>query len=107
MLVKLFLKYKWTEKRKIKRAFQRIFKSKELDIVIQCNVKVVDYLDATLNLNNGSFKLFVRSMMKQITSTRESDHPPNIIKQLPIAVEKRISDLSSSEEIFVQSMQYD
>ena len=37
---------------------------------------------------------------------KDSDHPPNIIKQLPTAVEKRISDLSSSEEIFEQSKQH-
>ena len=30
----------------------------------------------------------------------ESDHPPIILKQLPIAVEKRLSDLSANEQIF-------
>ena len=39
---------------KIKKVFQRIFKSKGLDIVIQCNMKVVDYLDVMLNFTNYS-----------------------------------------------------
>ena len=69
-------------------------------------MKVVDYLDVTLNLNDGSFKPFRKPDDETNYIHVESDHPPNIIKQLPISVEKRISDLSSSEEIFVQSKQY-
>ena len=83
-----------------------IFKSKGLDIVIQCNMKVVDYLDVTLNLIDGSFKPFRKPDDETNYIHAESDHPPNIIKQLSISVEKIISDLSSSEEIFVQSKQY-
>ena len=35
---------------KIKKEFQKIFKGNGLNIVIQCNMKVVDYLEVTLNL---------------------------------------------------------
>ena len=35
----------------------------------------------------------------------ESNHPPSIIKQLPLSIESRLSTLSSSEEIFVISSQ--
>ena len=31
-----------------------MFKSEGLDIIIKCNVKIVNYLDITLNLNDGS-----------------------------------------------------
>ena len=91
---------------KIKKESQEIFKCKGLDIVIQCNLKVVDYLDVTLNLNDESFKPFRKPDDETNYIHVESDHPPNIIKRLPIAVEKRISDLSSSEEIFIQSKQH-
>ena len=30
----------------------------------------------------------------------DSNHPPNIIRQLPITIEKRLSEHSSNEEIF-------
>ena len=30
----------------------------------------------------------------------QSNHPPNIIKQVPVAIEKRLSNLSANEEIF-------
>ena len=43
-----------SENERIKKDFQSIFRSKGLEIVIQCNMKVVDYLDVTLNLNDGT-----------------------------------------------------
>ena len=94
------------ENERIKKDFQSIFRSKGLEIVIQCNMKIVDYLDVTLNLNEGTFKPFRKPDDETCYIHVESDHPPNIIKQLPISVEKRISDLSSSEDIFEQSKQY-
>ena len=39
------------ENERIKKDFQKIFKENGLDIIIQCNMKIVDYLDLTLNLN--------------------------------------------------------
>ena len=41
---------------KITKTFQRMFKNKGLDIIINCNMKIVNYLDVTLNLNNGSYR---------------------------------------------------
>ena len=38
------------------KKLQKIFKKHQLEIVIECNKKVVDYLDVTLNLNDGTFK---------------------------------------------------
>ena len=66
----------------------------------------MNYLDVTFNLNDGSFKPFHKPDNETCYIHAESDHPPNIIKQIPIAVEKRLSDLSSSEVIFNQHKQY-
>ena len=41
---------------KLKKEFQDIFKENDLKIEIRCNLKIVDYLDATLNLNDGTYK---------------------------------------------------
>ena len=35
---------------------------------------------------------------------RESNHPPSIIKQLPLPVESRSSKLSSDENVFIQAV---
>ena len=91
---------------KIKKSFQSIFKQNGLDIVIQCNLKIVDYLDITLNLNDGTHKPFRKPNDITTYIHKESNHPPNIIKQLPRAIEKRISTLSSNKEIFDNSKEY-
>ena len=39
---------------KHKKIIQKIFKDKGLQIIIKCSLKIVDYLDVTLNLNDGT-----------------------------------------------------
>ena len=34
---------------------------------------------------------------------RESNHPPTIIKQLPLSIESHLSKLSSDENVFIQA----
>ena len=41
---------------KIKKTFQKMFKTKGLDIIINCNMELVNYLDVTLNLNDESYR---------------------------------------------------
>ena len=43
---------------KIKKHFQRIFCKNNLSIIVKCNSKIVDSLDVTLNLSDGSYKPF-------------------------------------------------
>ena len=40
---------------RIKKEFQKTFKNHKLDIVIQCNMTSVDYLDVMFNLMNGIY----------------------------------------------------
>ena len=39
---------------------KKIFKNHGLDIIIQCNMKVVNYLDVTFNLNGGTYKPYIK-----------------------------------------------
>ena len=91
---------------KTKKSIQKIFKEKGLSIEIHCNKKIVNYLDVTFDLTAESFKPFRKPNDETCYIHAESNHPPNILKQIPIAVEKRISNLSSSETIFHQEKQY-
>ena len=43
---------------KLKKHLQYLFKQKGLQISIECNLKVVNYLDVTFNLNDGSYPLY-------------------------------------------------
>ena len=88
---------------KIKKTFQRMFKNKGLDIIINCNMKIVSYLDFTLNLNDGSYRLYKKSNEETNYIHVNSDQPPSILKQLPKSIEKRLSSLSSSKKIFEET----
>ena len=71
-----------------------------LEIVIECNKTVVNYLDVTLNLKDGSFKPYLKPGNKLQYINTQSNHPPNVITQVPKTIEKRLSDHSSNENIF-------
>ena len=58
---------------KIKKQLQKVFKNNRLDVIIQCNIKIVSYLDVT---NNIIQYIHV-----------ECNHPPNIIKKIPKTIE--------------------
>ena len=85
---------------KIKKDIQKLFKENQLDIVIQCNMKTVNYLDVTLYLENSTYRPYQKENNQIKYINIESNHPPSIIKQLPLSIESRFSSLSSSEEIF-------
>ena len=41
---------------KIKKNIQKLFKENQLDIVIQCNMKIANHLNVTLNLENSTYR---------------------------------------------------
>ena len=65
--------------------------------------KVVNYLDVTFNLNDGTYRTYQKpdNIIQYIHV--EPNHPPNIIKQISKTIEKCLSQLSSNEEIFNES----
>ena len=44
------------ESERIKKNFQALFKKYELEIIIERNKKLVDYLDVTSNLKDGTYR---------------------------------------------------
>ena len=91
---------------RLKKDFQQVFNDNGLKIVIESNLKVVDYLDVTLDLNNGTHKPYRKPNDETLYIDAKSNHPPNIIKQLPISVEDRLRCLSSSKRIFNEAAQH-
>ena len=46
---------------KVKKDIQELFKENGLDIVIQCNMKTVNYLDVKLNLENSTYRPYQKN----------------------------------------------
>ena len=91
---------------RIKKDFQKLFKNQDLDIIIQCNMKIVDYLDVTLDLNTGNYKPYHKTNNETNYVHVKSNHPPAILKQIPISIQNRLSNLSANETIFNEAVPY-
>ena len=74
---------------KIKKHLQKIFKNNGLDVIIECNVKVVNYLDVTFNLNHSTYRPYQKLGNIIQNAHAESNHPPKIIKQIPKTIGKK------------------
>ena len=77
----------------------KAFKLLCLQIEIASNVKIVDFLDVTLNLNNDIFKPFSKSNLTPTKMNIDSNHPRSILMQILNAVNPRINRLSSYKNI--------
>ena len=44
------------EVEKLEKKFQKLFKEKDLDIIVQYNLNINNYFDITLTLNDGSYR---------------------------------------------------
>ena len=85
---------------RIKKHFVQIFKDNGLLISVQCNMKSVNYLDVTLNLDRNSYQLYNKS---EDVLTYVHVKSPTILKQIQHSIDLRLLATSSSESIFQNS----
>ena len=75
---------------KIKKEFQKLFRQHGLKLIIKCNLKIVDFLDVTLNLTDSTYKPYHKPNDEICYIHKESNHPPSITKQLPVSICKKV-----------------
>ena len=78
----------------------KIFKDCGLNITIKTNLTSVDFLDIRLNLRDNTYQPYRKPNSEPIYINKSSNHPKNIIKDLPKAIGKRLSDTSCNQEVF-------
>ena len=88
----------------LKKQIKKTFNDLGLNITIAANLKIVDFLDVTLELNTGLHKPFLKPNNTIQYVHTSSNHPKHIIANIPKGVEDRLSLLSSNEEIFKKSI---
>ena len=64
----------------------------------------VDFLDVSFDLHNILYKPYRKPNNKPIYINKQSNHLPNVIKQLPKSIAKRISDTPSNKYVFDKSI---
>ena len=66
----------------------------------ESNLRIVNYLDVTLNLKDGFFRSCDKPDDIIQFINREFNHRPNLIKYLPASIEIRFSSNSFDEKYF-------
>jgi hypothetical protein len=74
-----------------------------MGITIAANLKVIDFLDLTFDLNMGTYKTFNKPNNTPLYVHKQSSHPPNVTKNIPLAVNQRISSNSSNSKLFEET----
>ena len=64
---------------------------------------MTDFLDVTLNLSTRSFYPFRKPNDRPIYIHKLSNHPPNIIKNLPASISRRLTDITSDKASFADA----
>ena len=83
-----------------KKKIIQIFKAHKLNITINTNLPVVQYLDVEFDLRNGTYKPYKKPNNTPLYVNVKSNHPPTVLKHIPKGIAKRLSEISSSEEVF-------
>ena len=70
-----------------------MFKNSSSDIIIKCNLKILNYHHITLNLNDGSYRPYNKPNEEVSYNHVNSNQLQHMSKQRPMSVEKRSSSL--------------
>ena len=96
----IFPKLSGPKAERIKKELVGIFKRNGLKITIDTNLKIVNFLDVTFNLINKTYYPYRKPNNTPLYINKKSNHPPQIIKQLPAMINRRICEISCNEEEF-------
>ena len=91
---------------KVRKEFHKLFKNNGSSLEIKCNLEIENYLDITLDLNNGTYKRYCKPNNETLYIHAKSNHPANILKQLPVSIETRLSFPASIPEIFYDTSKH-
>ena len=90
---------------KARKDFSKILGELGLQITAQSNLKIVNYLDVTLNLTSAKYYPYRKPDNNLLYINAKSNHPPSIIKHLPASISTRISSLSCDPDEFNKASQ--
>ena len=68
-----------TQLEKMKKKLERSFKEYDLEITAESNLNIVNYLDGSLNLKDGTFRPYHKPDDQIQYIHTESNHPPKIL----------------------------
>ena len=102
----LFMRTSGPQAERKRKEIIKHFKNHGLAITIQSNLHIVNFLDVTLNLTDGSYFPYRKPNNTTQYIDARSKHPPSILKQLPSAINRRISGISCNKKSFDKAKQH-
>ena len=85
---------------KLKQQIVTVFGRNGLEITVEANLQVVDILDVTLDLTSDTYRPYMKPNDLPLYVHVDSNHPPTTTRSIPTGVNRRLSKLSSSKELF-------
>ena len=82
--------------------FLLVFKIRSLQCILKANLRIVSFLDIALDLRNNTYERYKNPENHTVYINIRADVPKAIwmMRNLPKSITKRLSDLSSTKEIF-------
>ena len=77
----------------------KIFERNGLQVTIEANTKVVNFVDITFELRTRTFKPYMKENDVPIYVSSKSNHPPLVLRNIPLGVNRRLSRISSNKDI--------
>ena len=88
------------QQERMRQQIIQIFREHGLSITIFINLKTVNFLDVTLDLAKNEFKPYRKPGDKPLYVNSQSNHPPQVLKNIPLGIERRLVQMSCNEEVF-------
>ena len=88
----------------VKKELCRIFKDNGLRITIEANISNVNFLDVNLDLTTHTYKPYMKPNQTPLYVHKSSNHPPHILKNIPLSIERRLSKISANEKVFNEAI---
>ena len=86
-----------------KKDITKSFDDLSLCITIQSNLEIVNFLDVTLNLCNRKCYPYRKLNNRPLYINRLCNHLPLILKHIPAAISRRLTDISHYVEVFKEA----
>ena len=80
----------------------KLLKKCHLNITIQTNVKIANFLEVEINLDTDAYQLYRKPDSIPVYINRKSNHHPTTIKKFSKAIAKRIPDILMSQSQYIQ-----
>ena len=88
---------------RLRKSLHNFFASFGLKITIETGLQTVNFLDVTFDLCNNTFQPYRKPNDNPLYIHKDSNHPKHIINNIPKAINKRLTEISSSPVLFENS----